>query len=288
MFLIARRRGSLLLSAVGIGLVVLGKLGSGHTATAGVAPLPSFALALHLLLAGFWFGSLPLLYRAARGDVREFRARLSRFSSLGLPAVIVLIVSGATMAWLIVDDWQNPVADRYGQLLTVKVLLVVVVCALALVNRFRLAPILATGPAGAVARLRRNVRIEFGVLLAIIALTGVLAGTTPGSGEGTGTRAQVVMSAQGYTLRIDYEARPGGRVEFRVFDGGAVVAALDARLKWQDRDGRFEAINRRAAKQQSAFEAKIPQLATEAWQLQAEVLIDDFTSVRFAGEIPLD
>ena len=43
-----------------------GKATAGHTATAGLAPLPSIMLFAHIAVVAFWLGSLVCLHRSAK------------------------------------------------------------------------------------------------------------------------------------------------------------------------------------------------------------------------------
>ena len=100
---------------------------------------------------------------------------VTRFSMLGMVAVATLVLSGAINAWIIVGTWQVLLATAYGQLLLVKIAVVVTMIAFACVNRLRLTPQLAaTAAADTSLQLARNSGIEFALGLAVFAIVGAL------------------------------------------------------------------------------------------------------------------
>jgi copper resistance protein D len=140
---------------------------------------------LHLWAASAWIGGLvllvPLLKSSARHQSPAWRKleldAIGRFSILGVIAVTTLVLSGAINAWIIVGSWQVLLATAYGQLLLVKVAVVVVMVAFACVNRIWLTPQLAaTAAADQVAsrQLARNSTIEIALGLAVFAIVGAL------------------------------------------------------------------------------------------------------------------
>lgn len=112
---------------------------------------------LHLMAVGFWVGSLPVLWRAAR---RGEHGLLARWSPHGAAAVAVLAMSGTLLAVLLVRRWDLLAASWYGWGLVAKLSLVLLMAALALRHRFLLTPALLRGEAGAGERLARSIRIE--------------------------------------------------------------------------------------------------------------------------------
>ena len=120
-------------------------------------------LVLHLACVSFWVGSLLPLTRLARGRDLEAPAILASWSRLARPIVLVLVASGITLAVLMVRRLDLLYATAYGWGLTVKILLVAVMLALAARHAFILVPAAARGERGAGERLARSIRLEAGV-----------------------------------------------------------------------------------------------------------------------------
>ena len=120
-------------------------------------------LVFHLACVSFWVGSLLPLTRLARGRDLEAPAILASWSRLARPIVLVLVASGITLAVLMVRRLDLLYATAYGWGLTVKILLVAVMLALAARHAFILVPAAARGERGAGERLARSIRLEAGV-----------------------------------------------------------------------------------------------------------------------------
>lgn len=131
--------------------------------------------ALHLLCAGAWLGGLPLLaallYRAPDSTHGE---ALRRFSGVGYLLVAGVAASGLVNVWALVGQWPDPRTSTFGLVLTIKLLLVAGMLALALLNRvalaFREKRLLA---------LRRSVVLEWVCGLAAVAVVSLLGTLSP-------------------------------------------------------------------------------------------------------------
>lgn len=140
--------------------------------------------AVHLLAGGVWLGSLPALFLLAERGRRDpngawvaaLRHVLPRYSRAGYLAVGLVLLTGCLNSWFLVGSPGALVTTEFGRVLLVKVALVLVMVALALANRFAVAPRFpATLPA-----LWRNVAWELGVGLLVLAAVSVLGTLPPG------------------------------------------------------------------------------------------------------------
>ena len=75
---------------------------------------------------------------------------------------------------LLAGNPLEAVETTYGRLLAVKLAVFVLLLGLAAFNRLRLTPALLAGDAGAGARLRRSIGLEFAAVLVILVVTAVL------------------------------------------------------------------------------------------------------------------
>lgn len=142
----------------------------------------------HLTAAGLWLGGLVplgvLLRRAVRREDAEYvalaRVALPHFSQIGYAAVALLAITGTVNSVMLVGSFEAFATTPYGRLLAVKIALFLAMVGLALSNRFRLMPRLAS-PEAALVPLRtlaRSVLAEQAIGLAILAVVSVL-GTWP-------------------------------------------------------------------------------------------------------------
>jgi putative copper resistance protein D len=147
---------------------------------------------LHLNAAGLWLGALVpfalLLTRLRRfhddGWVAAAATAAGRFSTLGILAVGILVVTGTINAAFLLGGLHDLIDTAYGRLLLLKLVLVAVMVCLAGVNRECLLPRLSAGfetdkGFRTVQRLVRNTLLEITLGLVIICIIGVLGIMVP-------------------------------------------------------------------------------------------------------------
>jgi copper resistance protein D len=148
--------------------------------------------ALHLIAAGLWVGGLiPLLLlfnslQALReeGWLSAASALGNRFSTLGVVAVAVLLVSGTINAAFLLAGMHSLIDTNYGQQLLLKLVLFAAMLGLAAVNRQYLLPKLCE-PAGNYRSFRRlagHTLAEIALGLGIVLIVGTL-GVMPPANE---------------------------------------------------------------------------------------------------------
>jgi putative copper resistance protein D len=120
------------ISAVGLVARTIG----GHMSA---SPVGGVAIAVHALAAALWCGTLAALVLTVehRG---QWARLLPRFSELSLVCVIALLVGGLTGALVALDSPSQLFASGYGRVLLIKIVLTVVLMALAWRNRARWLP----------------------------------------------------------------------------------------------------------------------------------------------------
>jgi putative copper export protein/methionine-rich copper-binding protein CopC len=160
---------------------------SGHAvATPRVAPLAVVADTLHILSAGGWLGTLlivvlvgiPLTLRQeAGGRARAASNLINAFSPVALACASLLVITGLLAAWLHLGSvpalWQS----RYGQVLLVKLAVIVFLVALGFINWRVMRPALGTD--AATRRIRGSAVAELALGTLVLAVTAVLVATSP-------------------------------------------------------------------------------------------------------------
>ena len=171
--------------------VLLASLGGiGHAAAGrGVNGLGHEANdAVHLLAGGLWLGGLvplgALAIRAQQADGRAWigllQRALPRFSRVTYGAVALVALSGIVNAALLLGGIDALTQTAYGRLLLIKLSLVLLLLALAVINRLILVPRIGGSerPRSAAVALSGTIALELMIGLAIIAVVGIL-GTLP-------------------------------------------------------------------------------------------------------------
>lgn len=127
------------------------------------------AAIVHILAAATWIGGLLVLVIAPPDLVRR------AWSIVAGTCVAAIAATGVIQALRQVDPLASLWSTRYGVLLLIKAVLLLVAIGLALVARRRLRERESvTGP-----DLRRRVGVEFGALVIVLAVTGVLQSGQP-------------------------------------------------------------------------------------------------------------
>ncbi len=265
---IALRGEGAALAAVGAGALAW----AGHAAA--VEPGGGWALAadaLHVAAAGAWFGSLGplalLLRRAAAPSGADARPvavlAVRRFSALALALMTVVPLTGLYNAWVHVGGVAPLIGTTYGWLISVKVLLLAGIAALAVHNRRRLLPALSgDGPTvgrPAMTRLARFMAWEAGLALLVLVATAALGLTPP---------ARHVSPWWPFSFRFSYETMadvPGVGLRLLVGSQVAVLGLVAAVAGALVRSARWPLVGLGALSVAGGLWVALPPLAVDAY-----------------------
>jgi copper transport protein len=164
-----------IIALVGVGLSLAM---TGHAATAPPEALTRPAIFLHGLGVTIWIGALaPLVALVSRPTIAALPV-VNRFSRIAALAVGVLALTGLALAIVQLEKPVALVETRYGLILSIKLVLVTGLLALAALNRFRLTPALARDEKGTPA-LKRSILLEGAIALVILAIVAGWRFTPP-------------------------------------------------------------------------------------------------------------
>ncbi|RXH35577.1 copper-binding protein [Bradyrhizobium nanningense] len=164
-----------MIAFIGVGLSLAM---TGHAATAPPEVLMRPAIFLHGLGVAFWIGALAPLVALVSKPTAATIPIVSRFSRIAMPAVGVLALTGLGLAIVQLEKPAALIETRYGLILLVKLVLVLVLLALAALNRFRLTPAFAETRKAAPA-FTRSILLESIVALAVLAVVAGWRFTPP-------------------------------------------------------------------------------------------------------------
>jgi copper transport protein len=141
----------------------------------------------HLAAVTAWLGGLAVVLAGLlpRGAPDELAHAIPRFSRWALIAVIVIVGSGAVLAWRLVGSWRALLDTSYGSLLLTKLVLLGLVLAVAqrskswVDSRLRVAVVLR-GDAATVRPFVVTVAAETALLLAVVVAATLLVTAVPG------------------------------------------------------------------------------------------------------------
>lgn len=159
---------------------------------ASASPIPVASILgdfVHFSAAALWFGGL-VAFLVAIYSVKRFITYpaplavqlVGRFSSLGRGCVALLIISGLYAGWLQVGSLEGLFTTRYGQILLLKMLLIVPLLAIAGYNLFFTARGLKSGDERWLTRLRGAMSAEIALLIGVLMSVGALTAAQPARG----------------------------------------------------------------------------------------------------------
>lgn len=280
----------------------------GHTRTTPPAWLMLTADLGHLLAASFWVGGVFGLVREVRrvrepvrqpdpAALRALVRTVARFSGFAPVSVVLLAASGLAMGVLIVGSPDALVGSAYGRTLLLKLGIVAAVVAVAAWNRFVLLPRLAGESADRrrPTMLARALRIEAALLIAVVAVTGVLTNLSPGDGPaGRPALVAVPLEAESQGLTVFGILTPGAvganQVVFTLrYEGEPLLTdqvTVAARLPAQDL-GPLQATPV-LDPATGEYTAALALPAAGRWQLQISARVDAFTKPTAVIEFPVE
>ncbi|WP_170116543.1 copper resistance CopC/CopD family protein [Devosia submarina] len=185
-------------AAVALLLTGIAILSSGHASAAQPQWLTKTALFLHITTIAWWVGALFPLVLLLRQDRRSATPPLIKFSRAIPFAIVPLVLSGAILAAIQLgppgSNWLSP----YGQVLAAKLVLLVVLFAIASWNRWVLTAPAAAGDVRALRHMRRGIIAEILIILAVLGLVSTWRFTPP-------PRALITQPATSIMIPISQE-----------------------------------------------------------------------------------
>jgi len=288
----ARWRYVLCATAAALTLAV-GSLAS-HSAADEFSVTAILPYTLHIILASVWFGALPAFLLVVLTATRQPAATeaahagipggslqrtalfqseetlqsgvlaLKRFSLMAMPVMLAIVATGVIITDRMVDtSYAALVSSKYGWLLNAKLALLALVLMIAARARSTWLPLLAQGQEQAMAaaqKMRKWVRIEFILALAIVLLATIVANTVPAK--------HALIQSWPYSFRFSIDATWGEEsVMVRAWSGLALLvlatgALASGRIKHWDKKRR---IGIPAVLLTAAMASALPPLAIEAY-----------------------
>jgi copper transport protein len=185
--------GSVRGTAIGVALayLVVSPALAGHAAADGPGLLAALDI-LHVAAMSAWVGGVALLALALPAATRLLAAVVWRFSALALAAVGGLLASGVLQSVLQLESLADLTDTAFGRAVLAKSAIFVALVGLGAHNRRRSQPALerlardGEAPGRAGTALRRAVRAEVGLMVAVLGVTAALVSYSPPASEQPG------------------------------------------------------------------------------------------------------
>ena len=287
----ARRPGAWLL-ALGASVAIASFALSGHPAAAEPRAVAATLIVAHVAGAAFWAGSLLGLLAILRSPEsgRAAARALSRFSNLGVFAVLMLMTAGIGFAAMQLHELAELVSSPYGRWIAVKSGLLAGLLAIAVWNRLRLLPALKRDGPRAEDRFRRTIAAEIALMAATIAAAAILAQTPPP--RSVPAVQQAAMSQGGYSARVVVAPAHAGINAITISlekDGEGPLDPAELSLEISNPAAGVEPFtrdpNRRATGEYRLEGAEL--LAAGEWTIQVRARITEFDQITFRARVTI-
>ncbi|MCX7543870.1 copper resistance D family protein [Marinicella gelatinilytica] len=163
---------SMIIYTLNLFVIGLSFTASGHVSE--LSSLAHFAIGLHVLMAFGWLGSLwPLIIICRTFKPQAVAHVMHRFGQIALIMVALLIAAGGYLAFNLIVDFNALANTNYGQLFSLKLILVFHILLLATFHKFILVPGLLKARKSKQS-LAGSIKAELNIGLAILIVTAVL------------------------------------------------------------------------------------------------------------------
>jgi copper transport protein len=276
------------LALVGVGAALAA---SGHAAVAEPQFLTRPAVLAHGVAIAFWIGALLPLVVTMHSAERQ-TAELIRFSRVIPAAVIVLIASGATLAVVQLKQFDALWTTNYGLVLCAKLAAVLVLIALAAVNRYALTPRIVARDGIAARRFVRSISVELLLIVVVLGLVATWRFTPPPRSLIAAAEAPVHIHIHSdkamADLTIESAGVAGRRIAVTVLDGQfAPLPAKEVTLLLAKPEAGIEPLRMPATQVEGASwridDVQLPALGN--WHVRVEILVSDFEKITLEDKI---
>jgi copper transport protein len=273
---------------------------NGHTRAGPNTALATIADLSHLWVTAVWTGGLVLLglvLRARRQEAdRTGTVRLvGRFSNVATASVVLVAITGGTLAWDQVRTLDALTSTGYGRLLLAKIALVTWVAVLGAYNHFRLVPALTRGKAAAaLGQLWTTLRLEVVTLAVVVALTSVLVVVTPArTSAEAGVVERIVELGDAGSVQVTVAPARAGFNQIHLYlfdpDGRPAEIAQEVSVALSLPSANLGPITRDTFRAGPAhFQLDTDDLAVGGtWTFDVRARVDRFTEATGSAEIPI-
>ena len=282
-----------LLALIAIVCAALSLVWSGHARAFAPDALTFPVAMLHVAAALVWAGGLlPLARLSHAPDFAGLLARVSRFAP---PVYLTLLGTGA---WLAATQFFAPHAafeTAWGVILAGKLALVGAITMFALLNRALFTPAVLAGEPGALQLLRRSIRFEAALALAILIVVSGWRLTPPPSALGAPQERAFQIHAHGAQAMASLTIKPArvGPVSVRIEPKAADLSPLTVQevdVSLTPEGEGLAPLRRKARALAGANAWVIDDLTIPApgvWRIRIDLLVDDFTRAQLEAAISL-
>jgi copper transport protein len=262
---------------------------TGHASTAEPRLLSGTAVYVHALSLAFWIGALVPLFSLLSAGSRDFSTALAGFSRVIPAPLIALVASGVVLAFVQLDSVAALWRTSYGIVLSVKLLLLALLFALAGYNRYVLTPALRDGDATGRNRFAGALIVELGLVILILATVALWRFTPPPRSLAIAPPLQTRIMTERAVADVTVTPAPAGRFRLMIAlrtPDSKPLHAKEITVVLAKPDAGVESITRSAKPDDGRWtvdELFLP--VSGNWTITLEVLIGDFERLEMSGKL---
>lgn len=265
---------------------------SGHASSAPPVWLARPAVLIHTTMVVLWIGSLlPLLLLLRQTTDNSV---LRGFSKI-IPWVLTpLLISGVVLTLLQIDRWSALWQTDYGRILSGKLIVVLLLLALAALNRYRLTAAVQRGAPAARRWLTRMIGAEAILVLIVLALVTTWRFTVPPRALAAVSIAPINLHIHDARAMLDLSLipQPGHRFRAKLFLQGSDFNPLQAEavsMEFSNPALGIQTIEKTAQQQTLGAWTVAPFVlpAPGRWLVRVRVLVSDFERIELEREVKL-
>lgn len=266
---------------------------SGHAATASPQWLTRTALFIHGIGLAFWMGALAPLAVLAWQSKDSLLRVLRRFSTLAVPIVALIALSGFVLAVVQVDSFRALIDTSYGNILVWKLALVSLLLVFAALNRLVFTPTIER-EFHRTRLLQRSIAVEFVLMIAILGLVAGWRFTPPPRALAMSTDVPLAVHIHTDAAMFQVLIAPGriGPNDFtlQLMNGDASpFAAKEATLTLSLPERGIQPMERSATLGADGYWhlSKVPLPFPGRWHMQIDALVTDFKKVTLEDDVEI-
>jgi copper transport protein len=278
------------LAMLGVGLALAA---SGHAATASPQWLTRPSVFIHGIGLAYWIGAFAPLAAMAWRRSDDLPRTLKSFSTLAVPVVGLVALSGLTLAIVQLESFGAMIDTRYGNILVAKLGLVLLLLVLAALNRLIFAPAVISDVSNT-EPLLRSVLAESVLAVAIFALAAGWQFTPPPRALAMSIDVPLAIHIHTDAAMFQVLIGPGkvGQNDFtlQLMNGDASpFAAKEATLTLSLPDRGIEPMERSATLGPDGYWhlRKVPLPFPGRWHMQIDALVTDFKKVTLEDDFEI-
>ncbi len=157
----------------GIFFLIISFVVVGHSLSSGI--YSQLLIIVHVICISYWVGSfLPLRHMCTINNCKNLHAIAHNFGVYAIIYISLLVITGLTFSYILLGGISPLITSYYGNVLSIKILLVSIILIIGALNKFKVVPNIKTNQRNGQKKLKISIEIEMLITFLILLLTSIL------------------------------------------------------------------------------------------------------------------